>query len=198
MQPDVGLLNANQLITELNRLGVNFLQSETAAVITAPLTPAAIIIQLAMSAEARLRLALIPLLLCHPEFVDDVRWVVTQAPPAAQVVIKCYYTAAHLLQQKYQSRLQALFGDAALLPDLFTIELGLPHFSTPNQGLQMLAERHQNLSGRAINWLGTYEHGAQRLLTHYERRQLWPKTQVPHSPRYRPTRLNNASSNCAK
>jgi hypothetical protein len=177
MQPDVGLLNANQLIIELDRLGVNFLQGETTAAITAPLTPANVIIQLVMSAEARLRLALIPLLLRHPEFADDIRWVVTQVPPAAQLVIKCYYTAAHLLQQKYQSRLEALFGDSALLPDLFTIELGLPNFSTPNQGLQVLAERHRSLSGRAINWLGTYEHGAQRLLTHGERKLLWQKSQ---------------------
>lgn len=184
MESAVGLLNANQLIIELNRLDVNFLQGETTDVITDPLPPATIMIQLSTSSEARLRLALIPLLLCHPEFVNDVRWVVTQIPPTAQVLMKCYYTAAHLLQQKYWGRLQALWGDATPLPDLFTAELGLSTFSTPEQGLQVLAERHQKLSGRAINWLGTYEHGAQRLLTHYECRQLWQKSPLAKSSRW--------------
>lgn len=184
MQTDLDQLNANDLITELDRLGVNFLQGDAQVVTTAPLTPATVIIQLATSAEARLRLALIPLLLRHPEFIDDIRWVAAQVTPAAQLVIQCYYTAAHLLQQKYRLRLQALFGDTIPLPDLFTGELGLPKFVTPDQGLQMLAERHRSLSGRAINWLGTYEHGAQRLLTHYERGQLWQKSPLAKSSLY--------------
>jgi len=77
-------------------------------------------------------------------------------------------TAAHLLQQKYWQRLHALFGDSPTLPDLFAAELGLPAFIDPDHGLQRLAERHRQLSGRTINWLGTYEHGAQRLLIHCE------------------------------
>ena len=181
MPIDPNQLSPHQLVTELNRLGVYFLQDETAPVMPAPMTPASLVIQLATSDEARLRLALIPLLLRHPEFVDDVRWVVSQVTPAAQLVIQCYYTAAHLLQQKYWVHLHALFGDFAPLPDLFTTALGLPTFSTSDQGLQMLAERHRILSGRAINWLGTYEHGAQRLLTHYERRQLWQQSPLAKS-----------------
>lgn len=151
------------------------------------MTPAHLIIQLATSQEARLRLALIPLLLRHPLLAEDVGRLVAQLSLSAQVVLKCYYTAAHLLQQKYCVRLQSLFGDLRLLPDLFTGDLELPTFTHPEQGLQLLAERHRQLSGRAINWLGTYEHGAQRLLTHYERRQSWPKLQstksLPYSPK---------------
>lgn len=181
MQINPVQLSPNQLTDELNRLDVYFLQGETVQVATGPMPPATLVVQLATSNEARLRLALIPLLLRYPQFADDIRWVVTQVPPDEQLVIKCYYTAAHLLQQKYQPRLEALFGASARLPDLFSIELELPNFSTPEQGLQMLAERHRILSGRAINWLGTYEHGVQRLLTHYERRQLWQQSPLAKS-----------------
>lgn len=48
----------------------------------------------------------------------------------------------------------------------------------------MLAERQRILSGRAINWLGTYEHGTLRLLTHEERRQAWQKSSLVKSSLY--------------
>ncbi|MCE7984248.1 MAG: hypothetical protein DYG89_23990 [Caldilinea sp. CFX5] len=177
-------VSASQLVNELNRLGVYFLQGETAPLLPAAMTPASLVMQLATSEEARLRLALIPLLLRHPLLAADVGRLVAQLPLSAQVVLKCYYTAAHLLQQKYCVRLQALFGDMQRLPDLFTGDLELPTFTHPEQGLQWLAERQRTLSGRAINWLGTYEHGAQRLLTHYERRQSWRRSQSVKSLPY--------------
>ncbi|MCB0183192.1 MAG: hypothetical protein KDE31_02950 [Caldilineaceae bacterium] len=140
--------------------------------------------QLALSEEARLRLALIPVLLRHPEFAPIVSQVAVQLPASAQLVLKCYYSAAQLLQQKYRQRLHALFGDSPTLPDLFAAELGLPEFTDPDHGLQRLAERHRQLSGRMINWLGTYEHGAQRLLIHCERKALWQKSQPTKSMPY--------------
>lgn len=176
MQNGIDTRRVNQLVDELNHLGIPFLQGGTARLITEPVEPAILVMRLATSDEARLRLALIPLLLRHPAFAADVLGVVAQLPPAAQAVLKCYYTAAQLLQQKYHTRLQALFGDPIPLPNLFSAELGLPTFSAPDHGLQMLAECHRHLSGRTLNWLGTYEHGAQRLLTHGERRQLWQKS----------------------
>lgn len=176
MQNGIDTLNVNQLVDELNHLGIPFLQGGTARLITSPLKPAILVMRLATSDEARLRLALIPLLLRHPAFAATVRQAVGQLPPPAQVVLKCYYTAAQLLQQKYHTRLQALFGDLPPLPDLFSADLELPAFSVPDHGLQMLAECHRRLSGRTLNWLGTYEHGAQRLLIHCERRQLWQKS----------------------
>lgn len=184
MQIDTDRFSPNQLVDELERVGVYFLQNENDALVTTPLTPAELIMQLATSNETRLRLALIPLFLRQPALAGDVHGVVAQLSSSAQLGLKCYYTAAQLLQQKYRTRLQALFGDSLPLPDLFLAELGLPTFTTPDQGLQMLAERHRTLSGRSINWLGTYEHGAQRLLTHGERKQLWQKSPLAKSSLY--------------
>ncbi len=59
----------------------------------------------------------------------------------------------------------------------FGSELGLLAFQNVDVGLNALAQRHCLLSGRSINWIGTYEHGAQRLLTHYECRQTWQRSQ---------------------
>lgn len=124
---------------------------------------------LAVSQEARLRLAVIPFLLCHPEIAPHVDVAARLIPPSARVGFKCYYTAAMLLQQKHRNRLDALLGQLKRLPDLFSAELQLPAWSNPDEGLNLLAERQKSLTGRAINWQGTYEHGAHRLLQTLER-----------------------------
>ncbi|HND49419.1 MAG TPA: hypothetical protein PLL95_12720, partial [Anaerolineales bacterium] len=47
------------------------------------------------------------------------------------------------------------------LPDHFSLELGLVPSTDVNENLQELAKRHKELSGRRVNWLGTYQHAAQ-------------------------------------
>lgn len=177
----ITLLTSKQAAAQLTALKVDFLQAEPEKFGEKEIDPAILIATLAASKEARLRLALIPLLLCHPEFAPTVRQIVPQLLAPAQLVLKCYYTAAQLLQQKYWSRLHALWGDAPLLPDLFCTELGLSTFTSPDHGLHLLAQRHRLLSGRTFNWLGTYEHGAQRLLIHCERKALWQKSTLVKS-----------------
>lgn len=174
----------SQVAAQLIALGVHFLQEDITFHGLIEINQVELMKALAMSDEARLRLALIPLLLRHSEFAADVLRVVAQLPPPAQVVLKCYYTAAQFLQQKYQQRLQALFGDRPLLPALFLTDLGLSTVADPEHGLQVLAECQRQLSGRAINWLGTYEHGAQRLLTHCEHKQRWQKSPLVKSEPY--------------
>lgn len=135
--------------------------------------PAVLLASLAASQEARLRLALIPLLLRHPEFALHARSALRQMTPAVRTGFKCYYTAAVLLQQKYKARLNALLGDTEPLPDLFSGELGMSGCANPDEGLHSLADRQKALTGRSINWQGTYEHGAQRLLRTLEGRKQW-------------------------
>lgn len=52
-----------------------------------------------------------------------------------------------------------------VLPDLFGAELGLSVYDTADQALRALAKRQQELTGRVINWVRTYEHGLKRGLT---------------------------------
>lgn len=162
-----------QLIDELKILRVDFLQGNHAMTNHSPIAPEILLVSLAMNHEARMRLALIPLLLCHPELAAYVKSAAQQLPALAQLVLKCYYTAAQLLQQKYRERLNVQLGRYTLLPDLFTNELGLPKLDDPQAALQALAQRHRALSGQPINWLGTYEHALERFLLHQERKSRW-------------------------
>lgn len=86
---------------------------------------------LAASDEARLRLALIPLLLRHPEYAGHATAALRLMPPAAQTYPKCYYSAAVLLQEKHRRRLETVLRWLDLLPDLFSTELGLPDKRIP-------------------------------------------------------------------
>jgi hypothetical protein len=90
-----------------------------------------------------------------------------------QLVLKLFYTAAVFLQQVHQESLYRYSNSWQTLPDLFSKELGLPTSGNPHEQLRQLGERHRELSGLAINWLGTYHHAAQRLTTRLERESSW-------------------------
>lgn len=154
-------------------LDVPFIAGASRQQIVAPPQPAVLLASLAASDEARLRLALIPLLLRHPDFARDATAALRLMAPAAQICFKCYYTAAVLLQQKYWERLETLLDRVDPLPDQFLAELGVPRRSDPDEALQLLADRHRELTGRSINWQGTYEHGASRWLQTIENRKQW-------------------------
>ena len=137
------------------------------------LDPATLLASLAASAEARVRLAIIPLLLHRPDFAADVPEALASGPTGARLYLMCYYTAAHFLQSKHRSELTRLDGDRGLLPDLFSLALGLEDVTEPDAGLAGLAHRHAALSGEAINWLGTYLHAAERWLARLKRERAW-------------------------
>ncbi|MEZ0396957.1 MAG: hypothetical protein ABWK53_11090 [Anaerolineales bacterium] len=109
---------------------------------------------LAQSGEARLRLALIPLFLEHPEFAEYAQDAADRLEFPARLTLQCYYMAAFCLQ-----RILATSG--RLLPDLFSGALNLHLGGDPEENLRALTERQRELSGAAVNWLGTYQHAAQ-------------------------------------
>jgi len=163
----------DDLVTALNALDVPFLVGGTAGGQPFDITPSSLLARLATSPEARLRLAVIPLLLRHPEFAAHVDSALESMPEPVANGFKCYCAAAALLQRKYWKRLQTLGMFDTPLPPLFFTELAIPHSCYPNDGLKLLAERQALLSGQRLNWLGTHEHAAQRFLTHMERRVKW-------------------------
>ncbi|MBI3169255.1 MAG: hypothetical protein HYZ22_12300 [Chloroflexi bacterium] len=159
----------DQLVSELWARDVRFLMGRQVSS-TPLLAPAKLIASLAQSQNARVRLSLIPLLLRHPEFSSEVKKADKSllAQPS-QLVLRFYYTAATILQRKYWDRLGKLFGRQTQLPDLFSQKLGVLLSENPDEALTNLAQRHQVLSGQAINWHGTYEHAAERLIKHMEK-----------------------------
>ena len=166
-------ISGEQLSGALKSLGVAFILDEMAPEDSLSRQPTQMLAALAASDEARLRLALIPLLLQHPEFSAYASAADRRLSHQKRVTLRCYYTAARYLQQKYRSRLDALPGHTLWLPDLFSTELQLKNASDPEIGLNELGRRHQQLSGLHINWRGTYEHAALRYFTHLERKKEW-------------------------
>ena len=165
------MLTPQQLVDALDTLDVHFLRGGLGAPVRAG--PAALLAGLAASAEARLRLALIPLLLAHPEFAHDASSALQQMSPAAAVTFRCYYTAACWLQVKHRGRLTACLDHVRPLPDLFGEELGLAAHTDPDAALRALGAKQQVLTGRALNWYGSYEHAAQTWLRQLEQEALW-------------------------
>lgn len=162
-----------ELAVALAALDVPFIAGGSHQPMAAPPQPAVLLASLAASDEARLRLALIPLLLRRPEYGRHATAALRLMAPEGQTCFKCYYTAALLLQKKHRRRLETLLGRLDLLPDLFSTELGVPQQTDPDNALCILAVRQRALTNRSINWLGTYEHGADRLLKFLERREQW-------------------------
>lgn len=159
----------SDLVDALNSLNVHFLSGGSGATFEAQ--PETLISGLAESNESRVRLALIPLFLHHPEFCEVVSSVVSTLSQAAQIYLEVFYTAAHLFQQKYENELAVYFGKQLKLPDLFSEKLNILG-AEPDKRLDSLAQQHASLSGRSINWLGTYEHAAERTLKRLEHERL--------------------------
>ena len=126
------------------------------------LDPVHLIVALAQSGDARVRLSLIPLFLRHPEFAPETPiaegLLLSQAE---KIVLHFFYTAAVLLQRKYWKQIVGFHGESTQLPDLFSIRLGITLNTDPNEALPQLGKLHQALSGRQINWIGTYEHAVE-------------------------------------
>lgn len=85
----------------------------------------------------------------------------------------CYYTAAMFLQQKYAQPLADLTINQEAMPDLFSRDLGLPQAGDVDVLLKALGERHTILSGRPINWYGTYEQAITRFIRRLQQERKW-------------------------
>jgi hypothetical protein len=160
-------ISEDQLVSEFWARDVPFLMGEQTS--PEPLhDPAHLIASLAQSDDARVRMALIPLLLRHPEFVDEAAKTDELLSQSKQLYLRFYYTAAVLLQRKYRERLGKVFGEQVQLPDLFSEKLGITLGTDSDETLIRLGKHHQVLSGQKINWLETYEHSAEVWLKEME------------------------------
>ncbi len=155
-------VSEDQLVAELWARDVRFILGAPSGLPPA-ITPVNLIAALAETREARLQLSLIPLFLRHPEFAVEANAATKKVTPAAQLILKCFYSAAVWLEQKRLLRNK--------LPDLFSKEMGLTPTSDPDENLHALAKRQQELSGSHINWIGTYEHAADVWLKELELQQ---------------------------
>jgi hypothetical protein len=114
------------LAATLAQLDVPFLRTQAA---TKPLRlePAGLVAALAQHPLPRVRVALIPLFLRHPEFAKHVEKLVSILSPPAEMTLCHFYTAAVYLQRLWQGQLELYLGVFPLLPDYF----GQSHWNLP-------------------------------------------------------------------
>jgi hypothetical protein len=87
-----------------------------------------------------------------------------------------YYTAAHYLQLVYKDQLQDVLGQFLRLPDKYSEELNILKGEAAKVQLKRLAKRHQEISGLTLNWYGTYNYAAQRVITRLKVEEAWVTT----------------------
>lgn len=166
-------LTDDQLVAELNALGVHFLTGGDGERLTPSATPSELLVGLAQSLDARVRSAIIPLLLIHSAFACHVPQAAEQLNDASRNNLMLFYTAAFLLQAKYQPKLKRLLCQYEPLPDLFSHHLYLEPLDDTEQSIYQLAERHETLTHCAANWVGVYEHVTNRIIKRLESEAAW-------------------------
>jgi hypothetical protein len=163
-----------QIVAELELLGIRYLSRQTSERATRVRPPEILLADMVRQPSARVRAAVIAMLLAHPEFAEAIPAAMHNISPAEQVTLRMFYTAAVLLQQAYGDRLLPALGSHwRALPDLYSGELGLPSSGTPRQRLTLLGKAHRRKTRVAVNWTGTYESVAQRLLRSWEVEASW-------------------------
>jgi hypothetical protein len=166
-------LTSAELAAELASLGIAFVENSIADKLPISPRPELFLAGLASSTEARLRMALIPLFLARPEFIRSVPDAVHTLSGQARITLMCYYTAAMLLQQKYSQNLTTLGISIMAMPDLFSHELALPQKGEADVILKQLGDRQAALSGRPLNWYGTYEQAVRRFMRRLHQERMW-------------------------
>jgi len=157
--------DGDALCAELWRLGVHFVNSATGST-AQEIAPVDLLCGLAASQDARVQLAIIPLLLTLPTFAEVLPESANRLSGEPRVLLMCYAQAAALLQRKHAEHLLALNRLPQWLPTPFSAALDLPA-SSPEEQLNALAQRQGRLSGETIDWLATYEQVAARMLARW-------------------------------
>jgi hypothetical protein len=163
-----------QIVAELSRLGISYLSCLSDDFAAQPRVGWALLADLVRQPSSRVRSATIALLLEHPEYAEQIPMAIQKLRAKNRMTLKLFYTAAFFLQQIYFEDLQKFQNKPFYwLPDLYSTELKIPHRSDPNQSLESLGKRHQDLTGTYINWAGTYRNVVSHLLHHRELESLW-------------------------
>jgi hypothetical protein len=114
------------LVAELYRLEVGHLSRLAPIQPTGSMPPAELLAALAVHAQARFQASLIVVFLRHPEFSAALPLALEHLSPLAADTLKLYYQAAVYPQRELGPDLQSRSQNWTPLPDLFSLELGLP------------------------------------------------------------------------
>lgn len=161
-----------QLVAELELLGIRYLSRHTSDQAQRVREPDVLLADLVRQPSARVRNAVIAVLLSYPDYAEAVPAALERLQPVEQRTLRLFYTAAVLLQQEYAARLRP-FVAGRRLPDRFATDLGLPPVGSPRERLVALGQRHRQQTQSIVNWVGTYEKVARCLLRSWELEDKW-------------------------
>lgn len=154
-----------ELVAELDLLGIRYLSRQSSYLADEVRPPERLLADLVRQPHARVRAAVIPLLLSHPEYAEAVPTVLKQLPSHDRLTLQSLYTAAVFLQREHADRLRPLVRQSwRWLPDLLSDELGLPTMGTPREKLRLLDLEMRYRTGVRVNWMGTYEAAAEKFI----------------------------------
>lgn len=165
-----------RLVEELEGLGISYLSRAAAVDVsaTAPRSPQLLISEVLQQRNARVRSVIIALLLAQPRLWPEVQAVHGRLSGRTRQTLMLYYTAATFLQRLHAKRLEDRLGPSfERLPDLFGELLGVDSNLSPEAGLRTLAQTHSRLTGRNLNWEGTYRSVARQLLRRWRLEARW-------------------------
>jgi hypothetical protein len=158
LAPSAEPQSANLLAGALKARGLRHLQLAEPAVTYAAVDDVALIANLAGHADPRLREALIPLFLRHPELAEQARSLAALLEPDAADTLRHFYSAAVYLQRLWLSTLRLYLGSFPVLPDHFGqayYHLPSPEENFGEAGLRSLARHYADETG--LDWLSVYQ-----------------------------------------
>lgn len=161
-----------RIVAELELLGIRYLSRRTPTRAERVRPPDVLLADLVRQPSARVRAAVIAVLLARPEYAEIIPDTLERLRPSEQWTLRFFYTAAVLLQRKHAERLP-LPVRGKWLPNRFADELALPTCATIGEQLVALGQKHQQQTHTVINWLGTYENVVHHLLRSWELEMGW-------------------------
>jgi len=113
------------LVAELEQLDIRYLSRRSGDAGAQARPPAILLADLMRQPSARVREAVIAVLLAHPAYAQAIPAALAQLPASEQLALRFFYSASVLLQRQYADVLRPYVAERwQWLPDLFSQELG--------------------------------------------------------------------------
>lgn len=171
----------DQIVVELHQLGITYLSNRLVTTPKSPRSPEQLLADAIQQPGSRVRTAVLALFLLHPGYTEHLPSALGLLNENQQQLLKLFYTAAVHLQHLYQNDLLAIIGSEFVwLPDLFGEDFGISATLSPQDAIQQLGIRHQEITHSLTNWSGTYKNAAQHLIRYKQREAQW--NQLSHKP----------------
>lgn len=165
-----------KLVAELELLDIRYLSRQTTYRPDGVRPPEKLLADLVRQPSARVRAAVIAVLLAHPEFAAHITTALQTLSPVQRITLRFYYLAAVLLQRVFADQLQPRLGARwQWIPEQFADEFNLSSDNPPREKLSQLGREHQRLTHSVANWDGTCENVARRLLRQWALEQQWSR-----------------------